>query len=58
MSKDFVSVAYGSLNNADTKVMMESAATETVNYSKARLLEFKKLVDDGNYSWRVGGLVR
>lgn len=58
MAKEFTSVAYGALSSTDTKLMVEAAATETLNYSKIRLQEMKKMVDDGNYSWRIGGLVR
>jgi len=54
MSQDLINVAYGSLNSTETKVMM----TDTMNFSKTKLLELKKIVEDGNFSWRIGGLVR
>jgi hypothetical protein len=57
MSKDLASIAYGSLSSTETKIFVENATAETLNYSKAKFFEVKQLVDEGNYSWTLGGLI-
>ena len=48
---------YGSITNEEVQQFVTNRGTQFIGYSKQKFLELKKYADEGNYSWKIAGLM-